>query len=486
MHRHVRMKPAVVENPSAIGFESATHLPAPTELSVEGTVPAWLRGVFLHTGPALFELPARSYTHWFDGLAMLAAIEIQGGRTSYRSRFLESEAYQLATARGAPVLGEFDTTPAQSRVRKLIETVKPTRLTDNANVNVVDLGGRVIAMTESRRHVELDPLTLETIGELRYEDELEGELSTAHPHIDAERGTLCNLLVHFGRHSVVQIYELALGTTTRRLVASLPSERPSYMHSFATTEHFVALAEIPLIVNPLKLRFTRRPYIERYEWRPDLGTRIRIVRKQDGAVTASALAPPFFMFHHVNAFEHDGRIELDLLALPDPSVISALRLAALRSANPRTLAAQLVRLSLRDDLHGQRIEPRPLSDTPLELARVNPHHERRAYRYAYGVVQRDPRSFFDAIAKVDVENGSVRPFARRGWFVTEPLFVPAPDAGHEDDGVVLALTLDVVSEQSHLAVLDASSFELAADVVLPQRIPFRFHGQFLGRSVPAA
>lgn len=479
------MKAAVVENPSAIGFESATQLPVPTEIAVEGTVPAWLRGVFLHTGPALFDLPARSYTHWFDGLAMLASVELDGNRMTYRSRFLESDAYLAARERGAPVLGEFGTTPAQSRVKKLIETLRPTKLTDNANVNVADIGGRVIAMTETSRHLELDPDTLETIGELRYADDLEGEVSTAHPHIDADEQTLINVLVHYGRHSVINIYELTLGTTARRLVGSVPNERPSYMHSFATTEHFVVLAEIPLIVNPLKLRFTRRPYIERYEWRPELGTRIRVVRKQDGAVAATAVAPPCFMFHHVNAFEHDGLIELDMLTYSDPSVIDSLRLDTLRSASPRTLSARFVRLSLRDDLHAQRIEPVPLTDVGTELVRIHPRHERRAYRYAYGVVQNDPRGFFDGIVKVDVESGSVRQFSHPDWYVTEPLFVPSLDRRSEDDGVVLVLMLDARTETNRVAVLDAASMELIANAPLPQRIPFHFHGQFLGRATPA-
>ncbi len=479
------MKPALVENPSAIGFESATHHPVPTEVAVEGTVPAWLRGVFLHTGPALFELPARSYTHWFDGLAMLAAVEIDGRRMTYRSRFLESDAYLAARERGAPVFGEFGTTPPQSRVKKLIETLRPTKLTDNANVNVVDLGGRVIAMTETSRHVELDPTTLETIGELRYEDDLEGEVSTAHPHVDAEQQTLINVLVHYGRHSMINIYELALGTIARRLVGSVPNERPSYMHSFATTEHYVVLAEIPLIVNPLELRFARRPYIERYEWRPELGTRIRIVRKQDGAVAATAVAPPCFLFHHVNAFEHDGRIELDMLTFPDPSVIDTLRLDTLRSASPRTLSARFVRLSIRDDLHGQRIEPVSLTDIGTELVRINPHNERRAYRYAYGVVQNDPRGFFDGIAKFDLEAGSVQQFTHPDWYVTEPLFVPSLDARSEDEGVVLVLTLDARTQTSRVVLLDAASMELMANAPLPQRIPFHFHGQFLARATPA-
>src|SRR5262245_56412207 len=212
------MRHALREIPSAPGFESAIELPHETPLVVEGSVPAWLRGRLIHTGPAIFALPHGAYNHWFDGLALLTGVHFTDRGATYRSRFLRSDAYNLAMARGEPVLGEFDTRPRHGHHEG----------TDNANVNIADLGGRVIAMTESSRHVELEPMTLATRGELRYDDDLEGQLSTAHPTLDARRGVLHNLLVKFGVRSVVQIYKQTIGTVRRELVARLHSDRPSY------------------------------------------------------------------------------------------------------------------------------------------------------------------------------------------------------------------------------------------------------------------
>ncbi len=53
------------------------------------------------------------------------------------------------------------------------------KLSDHANVNLVQLGERFIAMTETPIPVEFDPETLETVG-VAYK--VPGMLTTAHPH----------------------------------------------------------------------------------------------------------------------------------------------------------------------------------------------------------------------------------------------------------------------------------------------------------------
>jgi beta,beta-carotene 9',10'-dioxygenase len=459
------MRHALQETPSAPGFESASELPREISLEVEGVAPAWLRGRLIHTGPALFALPRGAYNHWFDGLAMLTGVHFGERGVTYRSRFLRSDAYCLAMARGEPVLGEFDT---RTRYRAHENT-------DNANVNVADLGGRVIAMTESSRHVEVDPMTLDTRGELRYDDELDGQVSTAHPTFDTRRGVLHNLLVRFGARSVVQIYEQRLGTQRRELVASLHADRPSYMHSFGASERFIILSEIPLIVNPLRLRFGRRPYIEAYQWRPERGTRLRVISKADGAVVATATLEPMFTFHHVQAFEHDGVLHIDLLAYPDPSVISDLRLAVLRSPAIPSATARLVRITMRDDVLDQRVEPIQLTPTWLELPRVDPRCTTLPYRHVFGVANEHRRDFFDRVVKIDVETGAAQSFVRDGWFFNEPLFVAGPCGA----GIVMSIVFDAAERTSRLVMLDPETLELAAQTKLPQLIPFHFHGGFV-------
>lgn len=472
-------------NVTAMGFRSAIRVPCDEELSVQGSLPPWLRGSFIHTGPGLFELEKSGYGHWFDGLAMLTAVELRDGEAHYRCRFLESDAYDAARERGAPAVGEFDTMPPKGRLRRLLSVLSRPSITDNCNVNVAYVGDSAIAMTESHRQREFDPHTLETFEEHTYDDDIVGVLSTAHPQIDRLHGLLYNVMVRFGRHSSYEIYELPLGTKTRRRVASLPVDRPSYMHSFAASDRYVVLTETPLSAHPLRMRFSTRPFIDRYAWHADRGTRLRVVDKRHGDVVTDVKAPPMFTFHHVNAVEVDDRIDVDLIAYPDASTVYALRLDALRGARPPLVAGRLTRLAVPIGAFGARVEPRALSDQLLELPRISPYHERRHYRYVYGTTSQDPATFFDQLVKLDLRGGLAVTFSHPGWFPTEPLFVPSPEATDEDEGVLLSIALDTTAGKSRLVVLDARTLGVLAHAELPHVVPFHFHSQFFGDDVAA-
>jgi beta,beta-carotene 9',10'-dioxygenase len=96
------------------GFRSPTHEVAdPVSLSVSGTLPQWLRGTLLRTGPSKFEVGARSYNHWFDGLA-LHRFAFADGAVSYANRFLQSKAYCAAEKTGKIAYGEFATDPCRT------------------------------------------------------------------------------------------------------------------------------------------------------------------------------------------------------------------------------------------------------------------------------------------------------------------------------------------------------------------------------------
>jgi len=124
---------------------------------------------------------------------------------------------------------------------------------------------------------------------------------------------------------------------------------------------------------------------------------------------------------------------------------------------------------------------RVLSDEPLELPRINyGAHNGRPYRYAYGVgaADRIGRDFLDQLVKVDVSTGAATTWREKGRYPGEPVFVPAPDAAGEDDGVVLSVVLDASSARSFLLVLDGPTFTELARAEVPHAIPFGFHGQF--------
>ena len=75
------------------------------------------------------------------------------------------------------------------------------------------------------------------------------------------------------------------------------------MHSFGISERYIILVEFPLVVNPLKLLLSGKPFIENYKWEPERGTRFWVISKDDGEIVAISEGEACFAFHHVSALE---------------------------------------------------------------------------------------------------------------------------------------------------------------------------------------
>jgi beta,beta-carotene 9',10'-dioxygenase len=463
--------------PYALGFTTLDQEVEGQELTVRGEFPPWLSGALIRTAPAKFEVGERSYRHWFDGLAMLHAFDFANGAVRYTNRFIQSDSYREAMATGRISRGEFMTDPCRSLFGRVMAIFQP-RPTDNTNVNVSVLGGKLVALTESTLPIIFEPGSLKTLGHFEYPDEVSGQISTAHPHHDGARGY--SYVIAMGRRSVYRLFSDENGT--QRALAELPTERPAYMHSFGMSERFLVLAEFPLRVNPLRLVFTRKPFIRNYAWEPSLGTRFTVAEKSSGRVVARAVADPCFCFHHVNAFEDEGALHVDLLAYPDAGIIDALQLARLRNGPPVDSFATLARfrIPLEGAEETPRVQGKPLSSTRMELPRID--YSRRAgkkHRIVWGAGQSFPGNFLDCVTRIELSGdggASVLTWREEGCHPGEPVFVARPDGTEEDDGVLLSVVLDTRDKRSFLLVLDAATLNERARAVVPHHIPFGFHG----------
>jgi beta,beta-carotene 9',10'-dioxygenase len=458
----------------AKGFETLDAEVELDSLTVEGAIPTWLSGSLLRNGPARFEAGERRFQHWFDGLAMLHRFSFADGSVSYANRFLRSRSY-AAAERGEISYSEFATDPCRSIFRRAATLFRP-RITDNCNVNLTRLGDEYVAMTETPLPVAFDPETLESLG---VSFRPPGIHATAHPHHDPERRELVAYVTHFGPRSQYRVFAQRDRDTQRR-IASLRVARPSYMHSFALTQRYAVLVAFPLVVNPLELALSGRPFIENYRWKPELGTRVLVFDREDGSLRGTYEAEPRFSFHHVNAFERDGELVLDMAAYADATIVDSFYLERLRATPPPPSALPRL-LRYRIDLDAGRVGEEELCEAPLELPRIDYRKRNgRPYRYTWGVgAPAGGEEFLDRLVKIDVETGEAVEWHEPGAFPGEPVFVPAPDRGdREDGGVLLSVVLDAVAASSYLLVLDAGDMGELGRARVPHHIPFGFHGQY--------
>ena len=459
----------------ALGFTTLEDETTVDELPLAGTLPPWLAGSLLRTGPARFEVGDQKMRHWFDGLAMLHRFTIDGGRVSYGNRYLEGRSYRAARETGQIAYREFATDPCRSLFKRVQTLFAPGRaISDNANVNVARLGERFVAMTETPLPVQFDARTLRAADAPPYR--APGELTTAHPHLDRATGGMINYAAKLGPRSSYRFFGVDPDAVAKpRLLASLPVREPAYMHSFGLTERWIVLAEFPFVVNPLALALSGRPYIENYRWKPELGTRFTLIDRASGRAEATLTGDPCFAFHHVNAFERDGEVIVDLCAYEDPGIVEDLYLERLRSGAP-VRGATLTRFRL--DAGRGDVRRSTLAEEDLELPRIAyGSHNERPYRYVWGNGTGDG-GWLERIAKVDTESGHTLSWSEPGCYPGEPVFVAEPDGADEDAGALLSVVLDARSQRSFLLVLDAADLSELARAEVPHHIPFGFHGQF--------
>jgi beta,beta-carotene 9',10'-dioxygenase len=464
-----------------LGFETLDAETTIGELELEGSLPEWLSGSLVRTGPAKFEIGASGYRHWFDGLAMLHRFAFAGGNISYANRYLESRAYRAARDGGRIAYAEFATDPCRTLFRRVASLFAPPAFGENANVNVMRMGEDFVAMTETPLPVSFDPQTLRTLG---VGAPAPGQLTVAHPHASPSSGEMVSYATHFGPRTTYRMYTRGRDGE-QRVLATLGASRPAYMHSFAITERFAVLVEFPFVVVPLAIPLSGRPFIENYKWHPERGTRFRVVELESGNVHGTYEGDPFFAFHHVNAFERDGELVIDVCAYEDAEIVRGLYLENLRREHPGLPTPELRRC--RVSLQSGRVTYERLGDAGIELPRIDyARRNGRPYRFAYGAAQSDRGDFLDQIVKVDTHDGSNSVWEEPGAYPGEPVFVrdPHADAEREDAGVLLSLTLDSQRERSYLLVLDAADLQELARASVPHAIPFGFHGQFMKGTTP--
>lgn len=423
-------------------------------LPVAGEFPGWISGTLVRNGPARFEAGGERVAHWFDGLAMLEGFHFENGCVSYVNRFLRTDPYRIMVEEGSIDFIGF------GNERKEEEPDQNRTHLHNANVNVAQYGSHFVALTEVPQPVEFDIKSFETVGALSYEDDLPQSqvFESAHPEIDSVTGDQYNFLIKFGPQSFYTIYRISAGSVTREVISEIPTKFPAYMHSFSLTEKYIVLVEHPqridlraLMENP------HQPFVKLFRWKPELGTVFHVVDKLSGEEIAVLSGPSVFSWHHINAYEKEGKVVLDL-ALSDPPV---------GSCEENQGVARFIL-----DLGTRQVTFEKVSSLPFEMPWIPEELNGKPYRYAYGIDEKH------GILKVDMKEKQELAWRVPGCYPSEPIFIKNPNSGNEDSGVLLSLVLDEYAGSSFLVCLDAKTLKELARAMLPHHIPRGLHGQF--------
>ncbi len=452
--------------------------------TVEGVLPPGLTGTLYRNGPGLFEREGFRKRTVLDGDGMIRAVSFQGGVARFRNRFVRTAKFTKEEARGRFLYPTW-TTPAPS----LLDNIPGMPALSQAGVTPVLKQGRLLAFDEMGKPYELDPMTLETRGELEVCDSARPahpRSYKAHTKTDGATGVWVLAGTSGGRNPDFQM--LLKDRNGRQLVhlsVPNPSSHYLYNHDFFWAGRYAVFHLHPAVLSPLPMLLGARTFADSLSWKPELGGQLLIIDTVGGAALTVEV-PAVWMWHSVNAYQSGTCIVADFVGYDAPDHFFGPG-AAFRTVMQGLEAAPCSPGQLRRfiiDVPGKTARLETVASGHFEFPSINPGRVGHRHRYAF-VASGDIANgwFHDGVARIDVESG-VRQEFRFGpaHYVGEPVFAAdetlAPGRDPERAGWLLCEVLDGASKTSFIAVFDAASINdgPVARLRLNHHLPFSFHG----------
>ena len=434
------------------------------DLTVTGEIPAGLRGAFYRNGPNPQFEPRGQY-HWFTGDGMIHGFFVEDGQVKYRNRYVRTPKWELEHAAGRALFGGFDPRAADPSAAG----------TDGgaANTNIVWHAGHLMALIESHKPTELDPITLETRG---YIDQYAGKV-TAHPKIDPKTGEMVWFAYSDGDMPFSNAVAYGVTDASGKVVRRDSFEAPysSMVHDFLVTDRHVLFPILPLTGSLERAMRGQAPFA----WEPDKGSHVGVMARNAGVETMRWFTTDAcYVFHPMNAWEEGDKIFADVMEYPTAPLFA--NVDGTMNAEPES---RLVRWTF--DLGGasNTIKRETIDDLDGEFPRFDERYAGLAYRHGWFAANIGrPGDFgFDSLAHVDLKTGQrkVYQFAA-GDVPGEPIFVPRTPTAAEGDGWVIATVYRGSEDRSDFAVFDAQAIDSGpiGTAQLPRRVPFGFHGNW--------
>ncbi|KAL9012184.1 MAG: hypothetical protein Q9173_003035 [Seirophora scorigena] len=358
---------------------------------------------------------------------------------------------------------------------------------------------------------EIDSSTLEPVGvtdQRSIHPRLTGTLSAAHMRTDPVTGDYFNYNLEFGRQAVYRVFKVSASTGKTSIIATVKNVRAAYIHSFILTKKYVILCIFSAYYakGGAKILWTRN-LVDALNYDPNEKNKWLVIDRHNGkGVVGVFESDPFFAFHSVNAWDEDSSTEkgktdvtLDMSTYENLDILKRFWYENMKSTSPSALDytgvhAGRARCSLRRyRLVGVGNSSVPPSRPPkvaelvfaapkadsAELPTFNGRYACKPSRYIYGVCDRGNSTFFDGLVKFDTRTQTAKHRIQQAQSPGEPIFVADPEGEDEDDGVLLSVVLDGMSEKSYLLVMDAKTFEEVGRAEMRTAVGFGFHGHFV-------
>jgi carotenoid cleavage dioxygenase len=205
---------------------------------------------------------------------------------------------------------------------------------------------------------------------------------------------------------------------------------------------------------------------------PDKPVTIILLKRSDYSISRIENIPSFFVYHFVNAYEEDNKINLDMVLHQKLNLNPALN----ENNVPPALYQGVI------DLKNLSYQHKCLSaDLIVEFPNYNLDYCGQRYRFAYLLAKKPNTSGgFNLLIKYNlVNNKFIYTDFGTDAEIGEATFIASNNCQNEDDGYLVLFVYCKSSDCSDFIVLSAKDMQEIARVKLPRRVPLGLHGSWI-------
>jgi len=280
------------------------------DLVVEGRIPEEFAGSWFQSVPDPQFPPLLGTDTFLSGDGMVRMFRFERGHVDFKQRYVQTERWQLERKARRSLFGAYRNPYTDD------PSVRGKRR-GAANTTPVFHGGKLLTLKEDSRPWEVNPKTLETVGEHSYDGKLRSETVTAHPRFDPETGEL----YFFGYEaSGLASTDVAYCVADKngRLLREDWFKVPycALMHDFVVTKEHAIFPGFPIAADLARIK-AGGPH---WAWDQSKESYIGIMPRA-GRVDEMRWfrARPCSVFHFMNGFTEGNKVHMDMCVSDVPA-----------------------------------------------------------------------------------------------------------------------------------------------------------------------